>query len=357
VRMVKNTPTYRKLPGKKKHFLMGVHRLWAAEDHLLQVHGRFGTEAYQRFYFKDIQVLITHKTAAGKIYNALLTALVLLLVLPAFQLDGWASIFFYCMAALFLLILLINWLLGPTCRTHLRTAVQQELLPSLYRLKTATKVMNQLKPYIQAAQGNLTPEILASGRPKIQRSQGKAARASLVPTAVPVDNPKAWQAKGRIHLWLIALLLVRAVLGLSEFYLEYMALTVIDMALFLSLFIVAIVFLVRQYDPPRHPGMLAIAWSTVAYVGLSAISGYAMFIFAAFKEPNAAFNQWKQIEQVARLSPNDNGFLFGLQLFFVFFALLLGIGALVISRAQNTGKPFSHVSGGSGFRPGAGGRV
>jgi hypothetical protein len=355
--MTHQAPTYRKLPGKKKHFLMGMHRLWAAEDHLLQVHGRVGTEDYQRFYFKDIQALIAHKTAAGKIYNALLVALVLLLVLPAFQLDGWASIFFYCMAALFLIILLVNWLLGPTCRTHLRTAVQQELLPSLHRLKTAVKVMNQLRPHIHAAQGDLTPEMLAGGRPKIQRSQKRAAKASPVSTGVPVDNAAAWQAKGRIHLWLIALLMVRAILGLSEFYLDHMALTVIDMALFLSLFIVAIVFLVRQYDRPRHPGMLAIGWSTVAYVSLTAISGYAMFIFAAFNEPNAAFNQWKQIEQVARLSPKDSGFLFGLQLFFVFSAALLGIGALVVSRTQNAGKPFSHVSGGSGFRPGAGGRV
>ena len=355
--MTHQAPTYRKLPGKKKHFLMGVHRLWAAEDHLLQVHSRVGTEYYQRFYFKDIQTLIARKTVSGKIHSILLAVVVLVLAVPAFQLDGWASIFFYCMAALFLGILLINWFLGPTCRTHLKTAVQQELVPSLYRLKTATRVMNQLRPHIQAAQGSLTPEMLVAGRSKIQQSDKRAARAPVRPSRNPVDAPAAWQAKGHIWLLLVALLFARAIMGTAEFYLDHMALTVIDMALFLSLFIVAIVFLVRQYDPPRHTGMLAVAWATVAYVGLSAISGYAMFIFVAFKEPNATFNQWNQIERLARLSPTDNGWLFGLQLFFVFFAVLLGLCALAVARTQKASQAAPPVSAGSGFRPDTGRRV
>jgi hypothetical protein len=354
--MTHQTPTYRKLPGKKKDFLMGVHRLWAAEDHLLQVHSRVGTEYYQRFYFKDIQALIVRKTVSGKIYSILLAAVVLVLAVPAFQLEGWASIFFYCMAALFLVILLINWSLGPTCRTHLKTAVQQELLPSLYRLKTATRVMNRLRPHIETAQGRLTPEMLAAGRSKIRQSDKGATKAPINPSRTPVDDPAAWQPKGSIWLLLVALLFARAILGIGEFYLDHMALTVIDMALFLSLFIVAIVFLVRQYDPPRHTGMLAVAWSTVAYVGLSAISGYVMFISVAFKEPNAAFNQWNQVEQVARLSPTDNGLLFGLQLFFVFFAVLLGLCALAVARTQRTSQTARPVSAGNGIRPDTGRR-
>jgi hypothetical protein len=84
--------------------------------------------------------------------------------------------------------------------------------------------------------------------------------------------------------------------------------------------------------------MLAVAWSTMAYVGLSAISGYAIFIAMAFKDPNAMFNQWKQLEQVARLSPNDNMILLGLQLFFVIVAALLGISIFVISKTRPAGQ-------------------
>jgi hypothetical protein len=65
-------------------------------------------------------------------------------------------------AALFLLAMLINVAMGPTSVCHLRTAVQTEELPSLNRVRRARKVLDRLRPFIAQAQGQLSPEEIAS---------------------------------------------------------------------------------------------------------------------------------------------------------------------------------------------------
>jgi len=73
--MANETPAYQRLPGKKKGFLIGHHTLWQGSDHLLQIYSRLGVEDYKRYYFDDIQAIITRKTGSGKIQNIILGAL------------------------------------------------------------------------------------------------------------------------------------------------------------------------------------------------------------------------------------------------------------------------------------------
>ncbi|MGD2187768.1 MAG: hypothetical protein PVI71_16670, partial [Desulfobacterales bacterium] len=73
--MDSETSAYRRLTGKKKGFLVGYHNLWQGSDHLLQIYSRLGVEDYKRFYFNDIQAIITRKTDTGKIQNFVLGAL------------------------------------------------------------------------------------------------------------------------------------------------------------------------------------------------------------------------------------------------------------------------------------------
>ncbi len=70
--MAKKEKEYHKLPGTKKGFLIGKYTLWQGVDHLLHVYSRVGVEDYKRFYFNDIQAIITRKTIAGKVQNAVL---------------------------------------------------------------------------------------------------------------------------------------------------------------------------------------------------------------------------------------------------------------------------------------------
>jgi len=355
--MESQSHSYQKLPGKKKTFLMGIHRLWLGGDHLLQVHSRLGVEQYRRFYFSDIQSLVTRKTVAGKIYNALLAIITLILSMPALKLGGGSSLFFYAGAVFFLVILVINWLMGPTCRTHVRTAVQQEVLPSLYRLKTAQRVLSRLRPVIQAKQGVVTRDQLvqglSAGRMKPLRPEA-GAKLKSQGSARTAATPRT---RGRVHVLVAVLLAARALSGAGEFFINHMAMTIFEMALFVALAIAAIVFLVRQYDPPRHIGMLTAAWSTVAYIGLSAVSGYAMFIGMAFRQPGAMHNQWKQIELMANISPMDNPVLMGLQLFSVVFAATLAVTILLVSNSLPASSPYSGGRSEPMLRPQNDGRI
>ena len=73
--MTAETSTYQRLPGKKKGFLIGHHTLWQGADHLLQIYSRLGVEDYKRYYFDDIQAIITRKTGSGRIQNIVIGTL------------------------------------------------------------------------------------------------------------------------------------------------------------------------------------------------------------------------------------------------------------------------------------------
>jgi hypothetical protein len=152
---------YRSLPGRgvRRHALASAtrSRLWLGKDHLLATDAQWYTEEYKRFYFRDIQAVIIRKTDTGKVINAIFGALTLLTLIAAVTTSDGFSIFWWCVAGFFGLVVLINTIFGPTCFTHIRTAVQSEELPSLRRLRRANKVLARLRPLITAAQGELPP--------------------------------------------------------------------------------------------------------------------------------------------------------------------------------------------------------
>ena len=98
--MAHNTSEYQKLPGSRKGFLIGKYTLWQGSDHLLQIYSRVGVEEYKRFYFNDIQAVVTRKTAIGTIQNIVMGLLVLVFTLPAvFFLGGWSVLYYIVCAA------------------------------------------------------------------------------------------------------------------------------------------------------------------------------------------------------------------------------------------------------------------
>ena len=147
---------YRRLPGLGRG-MIGIARLWLGRDHLLAVHSTGYSEDYKRFYFRDIQAIITRKTEFGKIVNAGLVCLSIVFLAPALAASGALQLFLGICAAILVLALLVNWGRGPTCVCHIRTAVQTENLPSLNRLHTVRKVLAILRPVVEKAQSTLTP--------------------------------------------------------------------------------------------------------------------------------------------------------------------------------------------------------
>ena len=177
--------TYLRLPGSGRG-MIGIARLWLGPDHLLAVHSTGYSEDYKRFYFRDIQAIITRKTEFGKIVNAGLVFLSMVFLAPALAATGALQLILGICAAISILAFLLNWWRGPTCVCHIRTAVQTEKLPSLNRLRTVRKVLGILRPMVEQAQGTLTPGELQRRFPDFP--SGAEIATTPIPAATESSN-------------------------------------------------------------------------------------------------------------------------------------------------------------------------
>jgi len=193
--MARARKTYRRLPGRAAG-LASYHHLWLGPDHLLSVRATGYSEEYKRFYFRDIQALIVRKTERREISSVIFTLLAIgcglfVLVTPLLM---WRGFWAVCTGVV-LGCLLVNWLRGPTCICHIRTAVQTEPLPTLKRLPTARKVIARLKPGIQDAQGPRAPGHAEPSPPSAFAGTAPAAtaappkEASQPPAVSPTEAP------------------------------------------------------------------------------------------------------------------------------------------------------------------------
>lgn len=142
--------------------------LWAAPGHLLYIKGSGIilpiTEEYLRFELRRIRALAIIPTRTGAVLNVIFSvcAAAALAVaaggysaaaaveeLPA--LKWLVAGGFGLLSVLFLVLLLYNWLRGPTCLFSIQTPVRRELIRPLRRLRRARAVMAQLDDLIAAA--------------------------------------------------------------------------------------------------------------------------------------------------------------------------------------------------------------
>lgn len=155
---------YQRLPGRR-WLTFGFSRgsLWLGSDHLLLILNRGYSEEYRRFYYTDIQAIQMRQTMTARVTSLVLGILSGLLLLAALVIkrSRWDTIdivFWGTMGGLLLFLFLVNWVKGPTCTCHLRTAVQTEMLPPLHRVRAAKKALARLRPAVEAAQGVLSAE-------------------------------------------------------------------------------------------------------------------------------------------------------------------------------------------------------
>ena len=156
---------YRKLAGKgsRPGHIFTWYTLWQGPDHFLQIETSGYTEEYKRFFYKNIQSITLRKTNRGRNWNIfLLTMLGLGAALLLSVSSTAARVAWGIWAGLFAFFAVINLLMGPTATCRVKTAVQQEDLPSLKRLRKCRKVLARLRPEIATAQGLLNnAEVLA----------------------------------------------------------------------------------------------------------------------------------------------------------------------------------------------------
>jgi hypothetical protein len=170
--------------------------LWLGKDHLLAVDSKDFSETYKRFYFRDIQAISLRLTPRRQIWNWVLA------VPTALCLAGWAYdllvtrsvspggvVAGVVVTLLFVLPLLVNNLLGPTCACKLRTAVQTEDLPSLGRLRKTRRILDRLRPLIVQAQGQLLPEEIPSRLRAWEAAMAAESAAAAAKPRYGVDDP------------------------------------------------------------------------------------------------------------------------------------------------------------------------
>lgn len=135
------------------------YSLWLGSDHLLCIETNGYTETYKRFYFRDIQAIITRRTSDRMVAGIVCSVLGALFILIGILTDDTAGLITFCLIAFgtCLIPLLINLLLGPTCTCQIRTAVQTESLP-IRRVGKLRKILKRIQPMIAEAQGQITPE-------------------------------------------------------------------------------------------------------------------------------------------------------------------------------------------------------
>lgn len=334
--------TYTRLPGKglrrQGFFSTAVIRisctLWLANDHILNVDNRGFSEDYKRFYFRDIQAIVTQETNRGKVWNIILATLIGLFVLIAFGSEETVAVALWLLVAGILgIILLINWLHGPTCTCHIITAVQQETLPSLDRLKTAEKVIKILKRLIREAQGEFDAEEAQTAELSEQPSTTDS-RFHFTSPAKPTQPVRHYH--GRMHGVFFSLLLLDGILTGTHLLFQHVALSLVSAGLTIAFSICVIVALIKQYNTDISKGIRWVTWSSFGYVWMSYIAGYILMIYLNFLTGGPiqrGMNQWEYFKTVAELSPYEYPLLLGIYIVFILCSFLLGgIGLIFLRR-------------------------
>lgn len=170
---------YKRVPGLGMEVYQYA-RLYLAADHLMLVGLTAWNESYRRFFFRDIQAFVIRKNQWGIFYSALWLLGFFSFAAIALMLEDVGAVIFWCIAAVFLLGLVMNILRGPTCSCYVKTAVQTTRITPLNRIKRSQRFLEQLKPLIAQAQGSPAPATAAAS---------PAAEATISPGSSSAPSP------------------------------------------------------------------------------------------------------------------------------------------------------------------------
>ena len=250
--MAKTQKEYKRLGGIGRSFA-GYHKLYLGSDHLLSVTSHYMSEDYHRFYYKDIQALITRKTISGLGQNIIYGFFTIIFLVPLYWFSEGLAVFFSILAGSCLLLLLVNWLRGPTCITHIMTPVQTMRLNSLNRIKTLNRAMMQLKPLIRGIQGNLSREELS----EIYHEDEPQPTLST-----PLINSLKHDP-GTFHKLLFSLILIHAVFIFVDIFHQNLFFSSLSMLINMSIIMLLIICLVKQAGSDLNKAVKIISWSTI----------------------------------------------------------------------------------------------
>lgn len=346
---------YRRLPGggiKRGSFFAFTairSNLWAGSDHLLLVSSTGFTEEYRRFYYRDIQAFLVRKTGRGAAWSFISAAVLALLALLAFtrapiSRDGFFWFWTLFLGIPFLIVLLVNLLKGPTCVCHIQTAVSREELPSLARMRTARKALAIVRPLIEAAQGRLTREEIASRSEALLRQPGQEG----APAAGARGPAAANGYGGAVHEVLAYVLIIDGLMSGVSYFVRSITVGILGSVLSLVVAVTIVAALAKQHGSGLGKGLRGVTWASFTYMIVLFFLSYIIVILEFIRDPAAAGKgQWEMIKIVSQASPADNIALMIAIVFSVVCATSLGTAGLVLIRKFRSGSGAATVRSGS----------
>jgi hypothetical protein len=335
--VTKREKEYRRLTRTRRGLAKG-HSLWLGKDHILAVESTGYTEEYRRYYFRDIQGIVTRRTDRRDWLSGIFLIPVLLLAWPALKASvsgnsggvaGWGI-----PAGAFLVLILVNIFRGPTCRTWIQMPLTVDELPSLDRIPKVRRVLETLRPLVASAQGTVRRSEIP-----VRAAQERPAPPPLRPAPAPASAERRGEPEsgydGRIHRIFFSLLLLNAVeTPLALYFPSAMQPVNAIVALFLIGFMVAALAKQHTFRVPKTARVLVwVAGGTMAAVTVAAVVYGFYFIFSS------AF-AGRMKPDAFRLEPLDHPFLVALSLVDIAVSLYAGgKGLLVMEELRgNEGK-------------------
>jgi hypothetical protein len=313
------------------------HSLWLGEDHLLAVESTGYSEEYTRFYLKDIQAIITRRTAFGKVLNAILGIVVAISFGSACA--GYNAGFTpeSITAGIFGIIILpfLFWNLfrGPTCRCHVRVPLGIEELPALDRIKSVHRVLARLRPLIGQLQGEISrseiAELTSAAKNATLVASPAALAAKPVPLAQHASAGTAATYRGGFHLAAFTLLIVDGAVSTLQIFHSPNFLSHISTGLTSIYLIVAIIALVKQTKHSLPSSAKWMIWGGIATVPAGLISGIVFAVYFQFENIQSGIRTKSHAFDLAAQAATHPVFA----LYLLVYALLeagIGIAGLIV---------------------------
>ena len=311
---------YRKFSGRRGG-LAAYSSIWLAVDHMLVCEDSLFIERYKRFYFKDIQALTVKKTDKSFIVDLVFFVLTMASFwFLAHAAKGW-NIFWGIIAALFFFNLVINIFKGQNCKVFVQTAVQEEELKGLDRVKKFEKFLKMIRPLIQSFQGEMDPQILET---KYEEYFEKAQRAQA-------HSSQDKEQDSLLHTALFLLFFVWSFLIGAAYFFNNGILHAMVIIIYAVLVILNILAVVKQLRINIKPAIRVWAWVSMASMGIFLMMGYIALIIFGMESAKSHrdLDLYSNMDILRYLPDNHIGKAIILIAFVV--ALLLGIVGLLLS--------------------------
>jgi hypothetical protein len=332
-------------PRRKGLFPAGFSRcrLYLGTDHILAVDNHRFSEDYKRFYFRDIQAFVIRRDNR-LLVSAAIQAVVLLifLALGLAALSEPFRVFWWSVASICLIFLVINLLRGPTCTCRITTAVQEDVLPSLNRIEVTRKVIDgTLRPLIERAQGKVQPGDLAAAAAAGVATRWKDKHASVTgmrqedkPVSVTGRvgrSERRASYRGMAHAIAFSLLIADGILtgtGVINHSPITMALSKISGS---TAVVCVIVSLVKQRGSLLSRGIRRTAWTAFAFICLSFVLAYMRGLVTAVQTHGSVTDQMEVYQAILNTAPQGSPFAIAVFVFEAAGAFILGAVGLVLT--------------------------